>query len=339
LPASVLRCLEKKTGKKLRKTQKKMVKRVDNSSIPRYNRYRKREQKGGLEMTITAKYPGKCKKCGGRINVGDKIEWTKGEGAAHVECPANPEPYRPEPRKMVSRFDSTCVECGLKIKAGEDIYYLKGKGAWHVDCSQAKEQERKERQMAPYQISVGEGYGGSPFTPGQVIEAPEYLQEKGIEYLTVVKATETYFPFDGMSFGVGDESGYLYQADCREATPEEAAPLKEKKRKIEEKKAAATELEEIKTTIKKNGERPVGNYILDGEVVCEQGQHTKIFGGGSWFVIEKNVIWYIENNGGDGDNWELNNVRTGGAGAIGWRVPFDETLAGRLRKIDLILAK
>ena len=57
----------------------------------------------------------------------------------------------------------------------------------------------------------------------------------------------------------------------------------------------------------------------------------------SWFVIEKNVIWYIENNG-DGDSWELNNVRTGGAGAIGWKVPFDETLAGRL-KIDLILAK
>ena len=243
-------------------------------------------------MTIIAKYPGRCKRCGGPIKIGDEIEWAR------------------------------------------------GKGAWHVDCSQAKEQERKERQMAPYRVSVGEGYGGSPFTPGQVIEAPEYLQkEKGIEYLTVITTTETYFPFDGMSFGVGDESGYLYQASCREATPEEAAPLKEKKRKIEEKKAAATELEEIKTTIKKNGERPVGNYILDGEVVCEQGQHTKIFGGGSWFVIEKNVIWYIENNGGDGDNWELNNVRTGGAGAIGWRVPFDETLAGRLRKIDLILAK
>ena len=290
-------------------------------------------------MTIIAKYPGKCKKCGGRINVGDKIEWTKGEGAAHVECPANPEPYRPEPRKMVSRFDSTCVECGLKIKAGEDIYYLKGKGAWHVDCSQAKEEERKERQAAPYRVSVGEGYGGSPFTPGQVIEAPEYLQEKGIEYLTVITTTETYFAYDGMSFGVGDESGYLYQADCREATPEEAAPLKEKKRAAEEKRKAAAELEEIKATIKNDGERPGGDNIVDGEVVCEQGHHLKIYGGGTWFVIEKDGIWYIENNGGDGDNWELNNVRTGGAGAIGWRVPFDETLAGRLRKIDLILAK
>ncbi|MBK7814503.1 MAG: hypothetical protein IPJ52_09450 [Rhodocyclaceae bacterium] len=28
-----------------------------------------------------------------------------------------------------------------------------------------------------------------------------------------------------------------------------------------------------------------------------------------------------QNNGMDGDNWSANNVRTGGAGAIGWRMP------------------
>lgn len=290
-------------------------------------------------MTITAKYPGKCNKCGGRINIGEKIEWTKGEGAAHVECPEKPETYRPEPRKMVSRFDSTCIECGLKIKAGEDIYYLKGKGAWHVDCTQAKEQERKERQAAPYRVSVGEGYGGCSFIPGQVIEAPKHLQEKGIEYLTVVKATEAYIKYDGMSFGVGDESGYIYQADCREATAEEAAPLKDKKRKAEEKKAAAAELDEIKASIKNGGERPEGDNILNGEEVCGQGQRSRIYGGGTWFVIEKDAIWFIKNNGGDGDNWEHNNVCTGGAGAIGWRVPLDETLARRLRKINDILTK
>ena len=38
-------------------------------------------------MTITAKYPGRCKKCGGQINVGDKIEWEHGQGASHVHCP------------------------------------------------------------------------------------------------------------------------------------------------------------------------------------------------------------------------------------------------------------
>lgn len=34
----------------------------------------------------------------------------------------------------------------------------------------------------------------------------------------------------------------------------------------------------------------------------------------------------------DGDNWGCNNVRTGGAGAIGWRIPFDAQIADDLRR-------
>jgi hypothetical protein len=32
----------------------------------------------------------------------------------------------------------------------------------------------------------------------------------------------------------------------------------------------------------------------------------------------------------DGDNWASNNVRTGGAGAKGWRTAFDKELAARI---------
>ncbi|NCU21821.1 hypothetical protein EOM89_14215 [Candidatus Falkowbacteria bacterium] len=38
-----------------------------------------------------------------------------------------------------------------------------------------------------------------------------------------------------------------------------------------------------------------------------------------------------ENNGRDGDDWSYNNVRTGGAGAIGWRRPYDPAVAEQLR--------
>jgi hypothetical protein len=38
-------------------------------------------------MTITARYPGKCNKCGGSIRVGEQIEWEKGVGAKHIKCP------------------------------------------------------------------------------------------------------------------------------------------------------------------------------------------------------------------------------------------------------------
>jgi hypothetical protein len=36
--------------------------------------------------TMAARYPGKCSVCSGHISVGDQIEWTKGEGARHVDC-------------------------------------------------------------------------------------------------------------------------------------------------------------------------------------------------------------------------------------------------------------
>lgn len=36
---------------------------------------------------MKAKYPGRCTKCGGIINVGDKIEWTPATRARHIICP------------------------------------------------------------------------------------------------------------------------------------------------------------------------------------------------------------------------------------------------------------
>lgn len=37
-------------------------------------------------MTIKAKYPGRCKSCGNSITVGQEIEWTKNNGARHLDC-------------------------------------------------------------------------------------------------------------------------------------------------------------------------------------------------------------------------------------------------------------
>jgi hypothetical protein len=37
-------------------------------------------------MTITARYNGKCLVCGGRIEVGDPVEWTQGKGCTHIAC-------------------------------------------------------------------------------------------------------------------------------------------------------------------------------------------------------------------------------------------------------------
>lgn len=37
-------------------------------------------------MVITAKFASVCPACNARIEVGSKVEWTKGEKARHVSC-------------------------------------------------------------------------------------------------------------------------------------------------------------------------------------------------------------------------------------------------------------
>lgn len=39
-----------------------------------------------VTLAITAKYPGRCKRCGGGIAVGSSVYWLKGEGVRHVNC-------------------------------------------------------------------------------------------------------------------------------------------------------------------------------------------------------------------------------------------------------------
>ncbi len=69
---------------------------------------------------------------------------------------------------------------------------------------------------------------------------------------------------------------------------------------------------------------PVGDRLFDSQ---------DVHGGGDWFVVGPEHIWHIKNNGMDGDDWTLNNVRTGGAGAIGRRVPADPELTDELQKL------
>lgn len=44
-------------------------------------------------MTITARFPGTCRRCGGELSQGSQIEWSRAGGARHVGvCPARPAP-------------------------------------------------------------------------------------------------------------------------------------------------------------------------------------------------------------------------------------------------------
>lgn len=183
-----------------------------------------------------------------------------------------------------------------------------------------------------YKLHGGSGYGYTGWTPGQVIKNSKKKVEDGEpEYLYILHSDRKYVAEDGMSFGVGDEKGYTYTATARAATDEESAPLKAKLQRQEDVKQAKASLENISKQIRENGERPEGSNRPQGETVY-LSKEGLLYGTGEWFVIGDDYIWFVRNNGMDGDNWSNNNVRTGGAGAIGWRVPFNEDLASNIRK-------
>lgn len=73
---------------------------------------------------------------------------------------------------------------------------------------------------------------------------------------------------------------------------------------------------------------------VDGKVLYDS---FDIYGGGEKYVDDGEYIWKLKNNGHDGDDWSLNNVSTGGAGAIGRRVKKTDKLVSlfnMLKKLE-----
>ncbi|DBA34831.1 MAG: hypothetical protein HXS54_06100 [Theionarchaea archaeon] len=84
----------------------------------------------------------------------------------------------------------------------------------------------------------------------------------------------------------------------------------------------------------KGAEIPPGWFELSGRTYDDPLFPPNIYGGGRWFVIDytENLIWLVDNNGADGDDWSRNNIKTGGAGAIGRRVQYTQELHNRISK-------
>ncbi len=111
-----------------------------------------------------------------------------------------------------------------------------------------------------------------------------------------------------------------------------------KKRKEKKEKRAKELQEKIDDVLKgfENAEYPnpgSEKMRVEGEVIQHPTNPKNPWGGGEWWVIQESWIWYVRNNGFDGDDWGRNNIETGGAGAIGVRVPFSEELAAQIRSL------
>ena len=108
----------------------------------------------------------------------------------------------------------------------------------------------------------------------------------------------------------------------------------EKKEKIEQVyeniNGILEEFSVVETPKPKNSKK----FKLKGEYVDNPFNPQNEYGGGEWWIITDEFIWYVRQNARDGDNWQLNNVYVkGSAGAIGKRVLYDEDLANRIRSL------
>jgi hypothetical protein len=119
-----------------------------------------------------------------------------------------------------------------------------------------------------------------------------------------------------------------YAMDCKDVTETEEgqAFIEQKKADLKrhsfEMRAKQAE-KALSQHIRRYGIRyasPERIYV-EGEVVYD---NFNIYGGGEKVVVENGKkVWLVVNNGADGDDWSVNNIITGGAGAYGYYVPMD----------------
>lgn len=198
-----------------------------------------------------------------------------------------------------------------------------------------KEGREAEKAAGIVRWSNGSGYGAESIAIGELIyRAVERnkvsLADHGGEALwyMITECDSTYYREDGMSFGVGDDSGRIYHYAARPATEAEYAEAEaerlEREARREAKAMVTAALRDPALFGRSGGEYPSRN--ADGSMLWLQGEEVVIHpndlhGGGDWFVIDADgsYLWYVQNNGADGDDWSRDNVSTGGAGAIGFR--------------------
>lgn len=184
------------------------------------------------------------------------------------------------------------------------------------------------------------GYGKEPSPLGTVV----HFKQQGIRRVKVANGKPRYFSRDMLEdFDMfSDEPGWQYQWDGVEVEPtaEELAEDQVVRDAADRVTAAKLDIQTAKKAIRE-GEKPEGTGASPeaevGAIRVNIGEGQTIYGGGEWFVITSTHIWHVTNNGSDGGDWSYNNVRTGGAGAIGFRVPFDAELAAKIRAAAKLL--
>lgn len=184
----------------------------------------------------------------------------------------------------------------------------------------------EEAKYSHLRLPAYRGFAGRP-------QKGERMLRDGRAYEVV---SSYYNSEDGFSFGVMYEEWYAVKAlditdteagrEMIERDAAEKAKAQAERESKQRRDAAAREIRKIAT---ETGERPE-TAEPSGEIVLDT---TNVYGGGEMIYRGADAVWYVQNNGADGDNWSLNNVRTGGAGAIGWKIGITDEITALLERL------
>lgn len=148
------------------------------------------------------------------------------------------------------------------------------------------------------------------------------FMHRGVPYEVLSAA---YNAYDGWSFGAGSEDWYQVRAkDLSDTDAGKKMIAYEEREKLEsELKGARTKAgKALRNAVQDRGSRYTGERIsIDRIPGITLVDTFNIYGGGIIIRYMADTVWLIVNNGADRDDWSINNIRTGGAGAYAYSVP------------------
>lgn len=143
---------------------------------------------------------------------------------------------------------------------------------------------------------------------------------------------------EGRSFGYNFDEGWLWTAYVVPASQDDQDRLESEDKAKKDLRDAIKDSDQLAKKIREEGEYPDGPVKLDTmPKLSIRDRDSILYGGGSWFHIEPGAwIWFVQNNGADGDNWSRNNTKSGGE--IAYRLPFDQDIADRIKENHQVLS-
>ena len=202
------------------------------------------------------------------------------------------------------------------------------------------QEEREKAEAERLRLGLRTFYYPSDSRGGHPAIGSTFKDRKTGDYMEVVTVKSTYYSEDGLSFGIPDDRGWMHVVTAKPSgDAAEIQKIQDREREKLTLSEARNRRKEIVRMFTERGDFPSGSHSLHGDRLVLEGRSSVLYGGGDWFVAEPSTLWYVRNNGADGDDWGRNNVSTGGAGAMGWRLPATDSLEKELRALDVFIGE